>query len=156
MVITSFPIKLVSHRPEVSVRLAKWVAELGEHDVVFRTTTAVKSQILADFVAKISPTLPPALEQEIHLQNKEKEERILRVDGSCDIRGVGAGIIPTSPTNNTALRTIRYDSKETCRKWGIELTLAVSKSPQSHGQGEPTNTNMVDLLKKRPKISRRN
>ena len=34
-VVTSFPIKLVLHKPEVSGRLAKWAVELGEYDVIF-------------------------------------------------------------------------------------------------------------------------
>ncbi|KAL0836252.1 hypothetical protein Bca101_088141 [Brassica carinata] len=33
VVVTSFPIKLVLHKPEVSRRLAKWVVELGEYDL---------------------------------------------------------------------------------------------------------------------------
>ena len=32
VVVTSFPIKLVLHKPEVSRRLAKWAMELGEYD----------------------------------------------------------------------------------------------------------------------------
>ena len=33
VVVTSFPVKLVLHKPEVSGRLAKWDVELGEYDV---------------------------------------------------------------------------------------------------------------------------
>ena len=56
---TSFPIKLVLHKPEVSGRLAKWAVELGEYDIIFRPATAIKSQALADFVAEFSPALLP-------------------------------------------------------------------------------------------------
>ena len=35
VVVTSFPIKLVLHKPEVSGRLAKWTVELGEKDMIF-------------------------------------------------------------------------------------------------------------------------
>ena len=35
VVVTSFPIKLVLHKPEVSEHLAKWDVELGEYDVIF-------------------------------------------------------------------------------------------------------------------------
>ena len=41
VVITSFPIKLVLHKPEVYGRLAKWVVELGEYNVIFRPATAI-------------------------------------------------------------------------------------------------------------------
>ncbi|XP_013608052.1 PREDICTED: uncharacterized protein LOC106314775 [Brassica oleracea var. oleracea] len=64
VVVTSFPVKLVLHKPEVSGRLAKLAVELGEYDVIFRPATVIKSQVLADFVAEFSPALLPALEQE--------------------------------------------------------------------------------------------
>ena len=35
MVVTSFPLKLVLHKPEVSGRLVKWAVELREYDVIF-------------------------------------------------------------------------------------------------------------------------
>ena len=50
VVVTSFPVKLVLHKPEVSGRLAKWAVELGEYDIIFRPTTTIMSQVLADFV----------------------------------------------------------------------------------------------------------
>ena len=36
VVVTSFPIKLILHKPKVSGRLAKWAVELGEYEVIFR------------------------------------------------------------------------------------------------------------------------
>ena len=97
---TSFPIKLVLHKPEVSGRLAKWAVELGEYDIIFRPATAIKSQALADFVAEFSPSLLPALEQEVRLQSgtKEEGEWILHVDGSSNVRGAVVGIVLTSLT----------------------------------------------------------
>ena len=74
MVVTSFPVKFVLHTPEVSGRLAKCTMELREYDVIFRPAMAIKSQVLADFVAEFSPALLPALEQEVRLQGKTKEE----------------------------------------------------------------------------------
>ena len=67
VVVTSFPIKLVLHKPEVSGRLAKWAVELGEYDMIFRPAMVIKSQVRADFGAEFSPALLPALEQEIRL-----------------------------------------------------------------------------------------
>ncbi|KAL0864722.1 hypothetical protein Bca101_043840 [Brassica carinata] len=67
-------IKPVLHKLKVSGRLAKWAVELEENDVIFRQATAIKSQVLADFVAEFSPTLLPALEQEVRLQSKTAEE----------------------------------------------------------------------------------
>ena len=74
VVVISFPIKLVCHKPEISERLAKWAVELGEYDVIILPATAIKSQVLADFVAELSPALLPALEQEVRLRGETKEE----------------------------------------------------------------------------------
>ena len=61
--------------------------ELGEYNVIFRPATAIKSQVLADFVAKFSPSMLPALEQEVKLRDNEKEkgEWTLHVDGSSNV-----------------------------------------------------------------------
>ena len=72
MVVTSFLVKLVLHKSEVSGRLAKWAVELGEYDVIFRPATAIKSQVLAGFVAEFSPALLPALEQEVRLRGERR------------------------------------------------------------------------------------
>ena len=83
--------------------------ELGEYDVIFLPATAIKSQVLADFVGELSPALLPALEQDVRLRGKTKKEGewILHVDGSSNVRGAGVGIMLTSPTGNTASRAVR-------------------------------------------------
>jgi hypothetical protein len=36
--------------PEASVRIAKWAAELSGYHITFEPRTAIKSQVLADFI----------------------------------------------------------------------------------------------------------
>ena len=126
VVVISFPIKLVLHKHEVSGRLAKWPVELGEYDIIFRPSTEMKSQTLADFVAEFSPALLPALEQEVRLQSgtKEEEEWIMHVDGSSNVRGAGVGIVLTSPTGNTASRAVRCSFKTTNNESEYEALIA--------------------------------
>ena len=94
------------------------------HD--FRPATAIKSQILADFVAEFNPTLLPALEQEVRLRSETKEEGewVLHVDGSRNIRGPWVGIVLTSPTGNTASRAVRCNFKATNNESEYEALIA--------------------------------
>jgi hypothetical protein len=36
--------------PKASARIAKWAAELSEYNVTFEPRTAIKSQVLVDFI----------------------------------------------------------------------------------------------------------
>jgi hypothetical protein len=36
--------------PEASIRIGKWAAELSEYNIIFEPITAIKSQVLADFI----------------------------------------------------------------------------------------------------------
>ncbi|XP_071741339.1 uncharacterized protein [Rutidosis leptorrhynchoides] len=62
----------VLYKPENSGRIAKWAIELGEHEISFSPRSAVKGQVLADYLAEIagdveisheSKEIPPPLEQ---------------------------------------------------------------------------------------------
>ena len=47
--------KQVLYKPEVSGRLMKWAIELSEFDIRYKTKTAIKWQVLADFVMEFAP-----------------------------------------------------------------------------------------------------
>ena len=49
-VITYQPIKQIISKPDASGRLQKWSVLLGEHNITYRPRTAVKGQIMADFI----------------------------------------------------------------------------------------------------------
>ena len=49
---SSFPLGNILHNQEVTGRITKWAVELGEFDIHLTTRTAIKSQVLADFVAE--------------------------------------------------------------------------------------------------------
>ena len=56
IVSTTFLLKTILHKPELSRRLAKWAVELSEFDITFQPRTAIKSQVLANFIADFTPT----------------------------------------------------------------------------------------------------
>ena len=56
--LTEFPMKQVLHKPETSGRLMKWAIELSEFDIRYKPKTAIKGQVLADFVIEFTSAEP--------------------------------------------------------------------------------------------------
>ena len=52
---TEYSMKQILHKPETSGRLIKWARELSEFDIRYKLRTAVKGQILVDFIMEFSP-----------------------------------------------------------------------------------------------------
>ena len=52
VVLTDQPLKKAMNSPEAVGRMALWAIELNEFDVQYRPQTAVKGQIVADFIAE--------------------------------------------------------------------------------------------------------
>ena len=52
IVLTDQPLKRAMSSPEATGRMALWAIELSEFDVQYRPRTAVKGQIVADFIAE--------------------------------------------------------------------------------------------------------
>ena len=90
---TEYPMKQVLHKPETSGRLMKWAIELSEFDIRYKPKTAIKGQILADFVMEFtSAELVEATQTTPDLSIWR-----LSVDGAANAQGSGADLILTSP-----------------------------------------------------------
>ena len=84
--------KQVLHKPETSGRLMKWAIELREFDIRYRSKTAIKGQVLADFVMEFASAEPARDAQAATDLSTWK----LSVDGASNAQGSGAGLIQTS------------------------------------------------------------
>ena len=51
---TEYSMKQILHKPETSGRLMKWAIELSEFDIRYKPKTAIKGQVLADFVMEFT------------------------------------------------------------------------------------------------------
>ena len=87
-----YPMKQVLHKLETSGRLMKWAIELSEFDIIYRPKTAIKGQILADFIMEFAPAEPAKDTQTTTDLSTWK----LSVDGASNAQGSGAGLIQTS------------------------------------------------------------
>jgi ribonuclease HI len=99
-VITNQPLNDLFANREASTRIIKWGAELSEYIVDFERRSAIKSQVLADFVVDwTSPT-----------QNLDEEIStpwIVQCDGAWGHKGVGISTVVTYP----ARVMIRYAAR---------------------------------------------
>jgi len=101
-VVTAYPLRNILHKHELSSRLTKWAIELSEYEITYQPRTAIKSQVLADFVADFS--------QGMHLE-AEKELQVLMVQTRglgfyslivrLMLKGAGLGIVLIPPTGQT-------------------------------------------------------
>jgi hypothetical protein len=89
-VVSSFPLGEIIRNPDAAGRIAKWSVELMGETLAYAPRKAIKSQILADFVAEWTDTqLPPPQIQ--------AECWTLYFDGSVMKTGAGAGLLFVSP-----------------------------------------------------------
>lgn len=80
----------VLHKPEKSKRMAKWVIELSEFDIPYKSRTAIKSQVLANFIVEFT------LGIDVGTPKQAMSIWGLMVDGSLNSRGSGVGILITT------------------------------------------------------------
>jgi ribonuclease HI len=89
-VVSSFPLGEIICNPDAAGRIAKWSVELMGETLAYAPRKAIKSQILADFVAEWTDTqLPPPQIQ--------AECWTLYFDGSVMKTGAGVGLLFVSP-----------------------------------------------------------
>jgi hypothetical protein len=89
-VVSSFPLGEIIQCREASGRIAKWAMEIMGETISFAPRKAIKSQVLADFVAEWVDTQLPATPIQPELWT-------MFFDGSLMKTGVGAGLLFISP-----------------------------------------------------------
>ena len=117
---TEYPMKQVLHKPETSGRLMKWAIELSEFDIRYKPKTAIKGQILADFVMEFTSAEPAEKAQ------TETNPSIwkLSVDGSSNAQGSGAGLILTSPEGIDIEYALRFGFRTSNKEAEYEAVIA--------------------------------
>jgi ribonuclease HI len=89
-VVSSFPLGEIIQWREASGRIAKWAVEIMGETISFAPRKAIKSQVLADFVAEWVDTQLPAAPIQPKLWT-------MFFDGSLMKTGAGAGLLFISP-----------------------------------------------------------
>jgi ribonuclease HI len=89
-VVSKYPLGEVIQNPEADGRIAKWALELMGQNIAYAPRSAIKSQVLADFVAEWTEIqTPPA--------SIEHETWTMYFDCSVMKEGAGVGLVFISP-----------------------------------------------------------
>ena len=95
------PLNDIINNREATGRIAKWPIELLPFDIIYKPRRAIKSQVLADFVAEWT-------EAELPKEYGAYSNWIMHFDGSKMLAGLGAGVVLTSPTGDTVQYVLKY------------------------------------------------
>ena len=116
---TEYPMKQVLNKPETSGRLMKWAIELSKFDIRYKPKTAIKGQVLADFVMEFTSAE--------HTENTRTIIDIpiwgLSIDGTANAKGSGAGLILTSPKGIDIEYALRFGFQASNNEAGYEATI---------------------------------
>ena len=129
-VLTDQPLKAVLSRPDTSGRLAKWALKLSEFDITYRPRSAMKAQVLADFLVECAGLGKESEEDSSHQQLKpgpeepEEDAWILHVDGASNSDGSGAGLILANSDGVVAECALRFQFPATNNQAEYEALLA--------------------------------
>jgi ribonuclease HI len=105
-VLTDQPLNDLFINKEASSRIAKWATELSGHTIDFGKRSAIKSQVLADFVVDwSSPRSITADEELVPVWEN-------RCDGAWGRKGAGIAAIITSPVDIKLRYAARLDYKD--------------------------------------------
>ena len=88
VVLTEYHLKAIVENLEANGRIAKWVTEIRPLRVTFEPKTAIKGQIMANFIAEFTPGRSP--------QNNSLKRWILNVERASNSKRAGVGVVLTN------------------------------------------------------------
>ncbi|XP_074351159.1 uncharacterized protein LOC141690316 [Apium graveolens] len=95
--------------------MLKWAVELGQFDLEYMPRTAIKGQVLADFLLEFDSAVDDKALVMLHpLHDEESLEKfphpwwILHIDGTVNYGGAGAGIVLVSSERHHLMNAIHF------------------------------------------------
>jgi ribonuclease HI len=135
-VVTQDPVQAMFHKADFTGRIWKWGAKIGTLDVKYLPRTAIKGQILADFVAEFTPTAEQKDLNETTFQENTPEDSgwwKIYVDGASNAKGSGTGVVIITPDETVIEQSIRLDFKTSNNEAEYEAVLAGLNSAKTLG-----------------------
>jgi hypothetical protein len=112
----SHPIRSLLHRPVLSGRLAQWLLQLSQYEIITETPTTIKSQAIADLLAQfpgedsssISHEVPGGVGEAL-LADLVDSTWTLKFDGSSTSNSSGAGNVLIREDGDTIAKSFKLD-----------------------------------------------
>ncbi|GJX29644.1 reverse transcriptase domain-containing protein [Tanacetum coccineum] len=105
--------------------MAKWVIELGEHDISYQHRTSIQGQVLADFLTEVPTGEVNQVEQATTIANQETiEVWKFFTDGSSNKGGLRAKLVLTILDDVEFTYALRFEFKALNIKADYEALLA--------------------------------
>jgi hypothetical protein len=140
-VVSSYPLRAILHNSNATGNIAKWAAELASFQLDFQPRHAIKSQVLADFVAEWTPTpgisggpdlgLDPPPPPQARAPVFTGPHWTLFFDGSARNKKAGVGVVVIDPNGEQVKYMVLLDFEATNNMAEYEalifgLTMALS------------------------------
>ncbi|XP_030936484.1 uncharacterized protein LOC115961687 [Quercus lobata] len=115
-VLTDKPLRQAIGNPEATGRLALWAIEFSKFDIQYRPQTAIKGQVVTNFIAEFTHDEDKGVEESPHWS--------IHIDRSSNRQVRGAGIILSSPEGDTVECIVRLDFPTTNNEAEYEALVA--------------------------------
>nr|XP_023893874.1 uncharacterized protein LOC112005804 [Quercus suber] len=116
IVLTDKPLRRAMSNPDAAGRLTLWAIELSEFDIQYRPRTAIKGQVVADFIAEFTNGEDEGAE--------ESPQWSIHVDGSSNRQAGGADVVLQSPEGDTVECMIHLEFPTTNNEAEYEALIA--------------------------------
>jgi ribonuclease HI len=110
----SHPIRSLLHRPVFFGRLAQWLLQLSQYEIITETPTAIKSQAIADLLAQFLGEDSSSISHEVpggvgEALLADLAVWTLKFDGSSTSNSSGAGIVLIREDGETIAKSFKLD-----------------------------------------------
>ena len=116
VVLTDKPLRRAMSSPEAAGRMALWAVELSKFDIQYRSRTAIKGQVVADFIAEF--TLGDSQGA------KDTRQWNIYTNGFSNRRARRAGVVIQTPEGDRIECMIRLDFPTTNNEAKYEVLVA--------------------------------
>lgn len=134
---TEHPLKALLRKADVSKRVSQWAVELANFDIRYEPRTAIKAQVLADFIAEFTPgepssstLIPPQYDFVEQYKGSLQWDMFhgdywkMHIDGASNQNGSRAGIVLKTPCGVLHECAVTLDFEATNNEAEYEALLA--------------------------------